>query len=409
MNSRERVGLAVNHQEPDRVPVDLGSVESTSIAAIAYHALKEYLGLDTHEPVQVSDVFQMLADVELEILDRLHIDTVNVPMLNLSFGSHYGRWRSWCLPDGTPVKVPEDLKIVEDGKGGYLAVDKGLPRARMPKDGFYFDTIEKVDGLGPLIRGRHSLGGARPDPKTARYPLLTDTELRFVQQQAKRLYEETDKALMGNPHLNITEIGSFEDWFVLLATEPNYVADCYGEQADSIIENLELYHEAVGDRLLANYFGQDFGMQTGEMISPRMFREKMMPPYQLIFDWVHNYTTWKVFFHCCGSIYHIIPDLISVGVDILNPIQTRAARMEPTALKQEFGDRLCFWGGGVDVQELPFMSVDQVQNQVRERIEAFAPAVCPDSTVPPNMPDKLGSVSVAVQSAPGGTQNSGGV
>ncbi len=276
MNSRERVRLAVNHQEPDRVPVDLGSVEATGIAATAYHTLREYLVLDTQDPVQVSDVFQMLADVELEILDRLHIDTVNVPMLNLSFGSHYGRWRSWYLPDGTPVQIPEDLEIVGDGKGGYLAVDGGLPVARMPKDGFYFDTIEQVDGLEPQVRGRHSLGGARPDPKTARYPLLTDTELRFVQQQAKRLYEETDKALMGNPHLNITEIGSFEDWFVLLATEPNYVADCYGEQADSIIENLALYHEAVGDRLLANYFGQDFGTQMGEMISPRMFRERML-------------------------------------------------------------------------------------------------------------------------------------
>jgi uroporphyrinogen decarboxylase len=372
MNARERVLRAINHQEPDRVPIDLGSVESTGIAAMAYHALTEYLGLDGGGRVRVSDVFQMLADVELEILDRLHVDTVNVPMLKLSFGSHYGRWRPWELFDGTPVLVPEDFQFVGDGKGGYLAINGGLPVARMPRDGYYFDTIEKVEGLDPVIRGRHSLGGTLPDPKEARYPLLTDEELAFLEQQVRLLYEDTDKALMGNPHLNITEIGSFEDWFILLVTEPGYVADCYAEQADSIITNLGLFYQAAGDRLVATYFGQDFGTQRGEMISPGTFREVMAPPYRTIFRWVHDNTSWKVFFHSCGSIYRILPDLVDIGVDILNPVQTGAARMDPGTLKREFGDRLVFWGGGIDVQQLPFMSVEEVRAQVRDRIRTFA-------------------------------------
>lgn len=390
MNSRERVLRAIHHQEPDRVPIDLGSVESTGIAAMAYHALSTHLGFDRDRRVRVSDVFQMLADVELEIIDRLHVDTVTVPMLDLSFGAHYGRWRPWELFDGTPVLVPHDFQITEDGQGGYLALDGELGVARMPRDGFYFDTIENVEGLEPAIRGRHSLGGVLPDPRKARYPLLTEEELSFVEQQARHLHEGTDKALMGNPHLNITEIGSFEDWFILLVTEPQYVADCYAEQAESIITNLGLFYEAAGDRLVATYFGQDFGTQQGEMISPRTFREVMAPPYRTIFQWVHDHTNWKVFFHSCGSIYRLLPDMIEMGVDILNPVQTRAARMDPVILKREFGDRLCFWGGGVDVQDLPFLSVEQVRDQVRDRIRIFAPGggfvFCPTHNIQAGTP-----------------------
>ena len=108
------------------------------------------------------------------------------------------------------------------------------------------------------------------------------------------------------------------------------------------------------------------------MISPKTFREIMAPPYRTIFRWVHDHTRWKVFFHSCGSIYRILPDLVDMGVDILNPVQTGAARMDPATLKREFGDRLVFWGGGIDVQQLPFLSVEEVRDQVRDRIRAFA-------------------------------------
>jgi uroporphyrinogen-III decarboxylase len=203
--------------------------------------------------------------------------------------------------------------------------------------------------------------------------MATDDELRFVEHQAQFLYQETDKALMGDFHLNITEIGSFEDWFILLVTEPAYVSEFYGKQTESIIENLALYHQAVGDRLTAMYFGQDFGTQQGPMIAPATFRRLLAPHYKRIFEWVHANTAWKVFFHTCGSVYDFIPDFIQMGVDILNPIQTGAARMHPADLKKEFGHQLCFWGGGVDVQRLPFMPETEVRQQVREHVEALAP------------------------------------
>jgi uroporphyrinogen decarboxylase len=370
--------------------MDLASCEASGIAAMAYNEMKKYLGINTEKPVQVSDVFQMLADVEMEIVERLHVDVLNVPTLRCSFGSHYGKWRPWQTFDGTPILVPEDLDVASDGSGGYLAIVNGLALARMPEGGFYFDTIEKVEGLEPAVRGRHSLGGVLPDTETARFPLRTDEELEFARRQTELLFAETDKALMGNFHLNITEVGSYEDWFILLITEPNYVAECYGKQAESIIENLKLYYEAAGEKLTAIYFGQDFGTQRGLMISPQTFRSVMAPPYRTIFDWVHQNTPWKVFFHSCGSIYDIIPDLIDVGVDILNPIQTRAARMDPAVIKREFGDRLCLWGGGVDVQDLPFMSVDQVKDQVQDRMRIFAPGggfvFCPTHNIQAGTP-----------------------
>jgi uroporphyrinogen decarboxylase len=348
-------------------------VESTGIAAVAYADLKKYLRVDANKPVQVSGVFQMLADVELEIIHRLHVDAINVPTLNLSWGAHHGKWKPWHLSDGTPILLPMDFNFVEDGAGGYLAIHNGLAVARMPRDGFYFDTIERVEGLEVTGRGRHALGGILPDTEKARYPLMTEGELEFARQQATRLFKETDKALMGNLHLNITEVGSYEDWFILLATEPDFLAEYYGKQTESIIANLSLYHEAVGERLTAIYFGQDFGTQIGEMISPQAFREIMAPPYRRIFNWIHQHTTWRVFFHSCGSIYKIIPALIDIGVDILNPVQTGATRMDPLRLKREFGNRLCFWGGGFDVQRMPFLSVDEVRRQVREHMAAFAP------------------------------------
>ena len=101
--------------------------------------------------------------------------------------------------------------------------------------------------------------------------------------------------------------------------------------------------------------------------------EIMAPPYRRIFNWIHQHTTWRVFFHSCGSIYKIIPDLIDIGVDILNPVQTGAARMDPLRLKREFGNRLCFWGGVFDVQRMPFLTADEVKIEVREHIAAFAP------------------------------------
>ncbi len=151
-------------------------------------------------------------------------------------------------------------------------------------------------------------------------------------------------------------------------TRPDYIKAVFERQTARAIENLELYRQAVGDKVVAIYIsGTDFGTQRGEFISPDMYRELYFPFHKRMNDWVHQHTNWKTFYHCCGSF-------IAAGVDILNPVQCSAANMEPERLKREFGDRLVFWGGGVDTQKtLPFGTPEEVRAEVAERIRIFAP------------------------------------
>ncbi|GAF99972.1 unnamed protein product, partial [marine sediment metagenome] len=141
------------------------------------------------------------------------------------------------------------------------------------------------------------------------------------------------------------------------------------------LANLNRLYEAVGDRVTAVFItGTDFGMQTGPFISPKTYRGLFQPFHARVNDWVHTHTPWKTFMHSCGSVRALIPDFIESGFDILNPIQCSAAGMDPWELKREFGDRLTFWGGGVDTQHtLPFGTPEKVRDEVRERIEAFGP------------------------------------
>jgi uroporphyrinogen-III decarboxylase len=146
----------------------------------------------------------------------------------------------------------------------------------------------------------------------------------------------------------------------------------YERKVENVLTNLRLYAQAVGDNLDVVWFGEDFGTQKGMMISPQVFNDLVAPYYRRIWEWVHTSTTWKVFFHSCGGIYPIIDTLINSGVDILNPVQVTAAGMDATRLKREFGDRVCFWGGGIDTQTvLPFGTPDEVRAQVRERIRTL--------------------------------------
>jgi uroporphyrinogen-III decarboxylase len=113
-------------------------------------------------------------------------------------------------------------------------------------------------------------------------------------------------------------------------------------------------------------------MQGGTLISPRAYRKLYQPFHKQINDWVHANTNWKTFIHSCGSVINLVEDFIASGFDIVNPVQTSAANMDPRELKRRFGDRVTFWGGGVDTQqELPYGTPDQVRRQVRERIEIF--------------------------------------
>jgi len=362
MSSRDRVLAAVNHQEPDRVPIDLGGTRITGIEPSLYTRLRDRLGI-RGEPAQVMDVWQMLAWVEQPVVGALGVDALPVPRLIQDFGMRIDAWRPWQMDDGTAVQMPVNFAPVCEPDGSLcLYLDGELVGKKVPASP-YFDRMVEVKSYDPL-----------PPVESWPMPLFTDEDLAWRRHWAETLRRETDKALMGEFGPILGRWGSYQEWMYTIGARPDYVLAYYERKVEYLLANLRLYRDAVGDNIDAVWWGEDFGTQTGLMISPRMFRDMVAPYYKRIWDWVHANTPWKVFYHCCGAIYPIIPTLIECGVDILNPVQTSARGMDPARLKTEFGDRLTFWGGGADTQQtLPYGTPEEVRDQVHERIRVFGP------------------------------------
>jgi uroporphyrinogen decarboxylase len=366
MNSRRRVLCALDHRQPDRVPIDLGGTRQSGIAASTYHRLKQRLGL--HTPTRVYDVYQMLAEVERPVLERFGADCIGLNRPSVAFGIRNERYKPWTLFDGTPVEVPGDFSPESDAQGDLvLKSPAGAPIARMPKGGFYFDRLETLPGA------------AHADPETLEPPLLSQEECDHLGAQAEALWQNTDLAIvapLGPPYELFFGLGTgdFPGWMIALATEPDYVAALYERLTDAWLENLRRFSAAVGDRVHILQFNDDLGTQDAPFLSVRMFRERIMPHYRRGLDWVHAHTRMKVFMHNDGAIFDFLPTLIEMGVDIINPVQTTAKGMDPARLKREFGDRLVFWGGSCDCQHtLPFGTPDEVARDVQRHVDVLSP------------------------------------
>ncbi len=366
MNSRERVICALEHREPDRVPIDVGATRQSGIAASTYHKLKQRLGLGT--PTRVFDVYQMLAEVERPVLERFGADVVGLNRKVVAFGIRNEDWKPWKMFDSTPVEVPGGFHPLVKPNGDLLLVKPdGSPIAQMPRGGYYFDRLDKYPGA------------AHADPETLDVPMLGEEECDHLHAQAEAWWQNSDYAIMaamGPPYELFFGLGTgdFQAWMITLATEPDYVRALYERLAEAWIENLRRFTAAVGDRVQILQFNDDLGTQDAPFLSPRMFRELVMPYYKRGLDWVHRHTKMKVFMHNDGAIFDFLPALIEMGVDILNPVQTTAKGMDPVRLKREFGDRLCFWGGACDCQgTLAFGTPEQVADEVRENLRILAP------------------------------------
>ena len=247
----------------------------------------------------------------------------------------------------------------------------------MPKDGYYFDDIsfDKLEG---------EFNPADFDPVTT----ISDEELDNLSQYAKHLYDNTDYSLFGwgctvsfigisliTTRSNLVSLGRPSDWLMMLLTEKDTCHEMMNRSVDASIKQLEQVKDAVGNRCSVwGIAADDTGTQRGEFIGPDLWVEMMKPHYTKLCDWIHKNTKWKTFFHCCGSVYNLIPHFIDAGIDILNPVQTSAANMDPQRLKDEFGDRLVFWGGGCDTQKVLTNSTpEEVREHVRERMKILAP------------------------------------
>jgi hypothetical protein len=372
MTSRERVLRALQHREPDRVPLDLGGTIMSGIMAHPLHGLRRHLGLQ-QRPVKVYEVFQMLGEVELDAVERLGIDVLPVEPLVQFFGLRREGWKPWRLWDGTEVLVPGQFEVETDTEGGWLLHTAGDPsrpvEGRMPRGGFYFDmsslTDSHPDYTPPALEGLRREG------------LLPAAELEFLAARAEGLRRQTDKALLLGcwDRVGLPWVGSIPDFLVLQALDPGYVRELFAVRTETALDNLERLERYLGDNVdILGLDGTDYGAQNAELFNPELFGELYLPFFREQNDWVHEHTAWKTWLHSCGSITAILPILVEAGVDIINPVQTSAAGMDPAWLKREFGDRIVFWGGGVDTQRtLPFGTPEEVAAEVRERIRIFAP------------------------------------
>jgi uroporphyrinogen-III decarboxylase len=215
--------------------------------------------------------------------------------------------------------------------------------------------------------------------KHSNWRRLDQETLIYLQAKAENLRKNTDKALVltnwGEAALGPPSVGSIPDWLTLLVTEPAYVSELFDLATEIAIDNLKLYWGALGEDIdIIHLDGYDFGAQKRELFSPKIFEEFFEPCYKAQCDWVHTHTPWKTAKHCCGSIPNIIEPMTRAGIDILNPVQTSATGMDPKWLKETFGNRITFWGGGVDTQKvLPFGTPEEVYQHVAERTKILMP------------------------------------
>jgi uroporphyrinogen-III decarboxylase len=383
MNSKERVVAALSHREPDRIPVDFGGTAVTGIHVSCVAALRDFYGLEKR-PVKVHEPYQMLGLVEEDLKRAMGLDVDGVFPRKTIFGFANEKWKIWKTPQGLEVLVSEDFQVTTDEKGDTLIYPEGDLSApasgRMPKDGYFFDTIIRQ---GPIDEQY-----LNPNDNLEEFEPVSNIDLEHFRKSLAGLSGNSrgiianfggtafgDIALVPAPFLKYPKgIRDVTEWYISTRNRRDYIHQVFSRQCDQAIANLAKIQAVVGNRIDAVFTcGTDFGTQTSSFCSADTFRELYFPYYKKVNDWIHRNTTWKVFKHSCGSIIKFIPSMIEAGFDILNPVQCTAAGMAAEKLKSEFGERLVFWGGGIDTQKvLPFGTPAQVREQVLERCQVFS-------------------------------------
>ena len=368
LTSRERVERALNHEELDRVPIDLGSSRVTGIAAIAYRNLLEHLGIG--EEVRLFDIKQQLAMPSVEVVDRLGGDVMLLSRLAPTTGMPFmgiDRWKAGRMTDGAPCLVPEDYQVEVHDNGIADVIHEGCLVAQRTPGSLYFDVCSH-----PLAEAESCAdidAYEFPDPWSER-------EAEFLRGEVERLYHGTDKALFaGVPLMNgsFMEIGAvlfgYETFMMNLYTEREMMEHWLDRMLEHDMEVLGPYLEIAGPYICGIQMNDDFGAQDALQISPQIYREMFKPRQEKWIEFVKARTDAKVFIHCDGAVEELLPDFIEIGIDILNPLQTNARGMAPDKIKRKYGRDLSFWGGGSETQTtLPFGTLDEIRAEVAERV-----------------------------------------
>jgi uroporphyrinogen decarboxylase len=381
MTPRERVRATLDHRQPDRIPFDLGGTRVTGIHVRAYERLRPALGLPAHAGT-VADITQQLAEVEPDVLDALEADVRLV----------------------SPRGAAGYRREIREQDGHHVYTDEWGVGRRMPIDGgMYYDSY------APPLPGEIGLAEvdayAWPDAADpARYAGMGEDAARH----AEGGHAVAIGSICGGLTEGLFKLRGFEEGYMDLAGDPAL--------AVRIMERILEVKIAYWERVLPLVAGSadvlveadDLGGQDRTLFAPRTYRELVKPLHRALFDWLHAHTDAKVFFHTCGAVRELIPDLIEIGVDILNPVQVSATGMDTAALKREFGRDIAFWGGGVDTQRvLGSGTPEEVRAEVHRRVADLAPGggfvFATVHNIQPNVPaENLLAMRAALREVQGG-------
>jgi uroporphyrinogen decarboxylase len=368
MNHRERVLAALRHQEPDRVPLDLGGTMDSTIMAVPYRIVRDHLGLGAGT-TRVADVFQHTALLEEDVRQALGIDVMFV-------SDEPNEWRAGALPDGSPAEFPARFQPQLQDDGSQVTFDAaGNVVLRMPRGGHYFDPVYSPLAGVTSVRDIEKHLSAIESYDT---PSHLDLGYEELAEKARALRETTDYLLVGFFGGHIFQAGQslrgWETFLMDLLANRRFAEALMDHLAEANMRRFERFADTVGRYVDVVQFEDDLGMQDRPILRPELYRQVVKPYHEKLFRFAKSRCDAYLLLHTDGAVAPFIPDFIEMGIDALNPVQVSAAGMDTRVLKKEFGRDIVFWGGGCDSQTvLPFGTPQEVADEVKRRIDDLAP------------------------------------
>jgi hypothetical protein len=323
----------------------------------------------------------MLGEIDYELIKALDIDVIGLFSAKNMFGVPNENWKVHKTLWGQEVLFPGSFNYKYNNNGDILMYPEGdtsvPPSGMMPKTGYFFDALNRQQPIDDAT--------LKVEDNLEEFGHITEPELAYWKNQVAAL-EDDSRAVVASfggtalgdialvPAINLKDpkgIRGVEEWYISTLIREDFVKEIYDRQTDIALENLKSLFNVVGNKIDVVFTcGTDFGTQNSTFCSPETYDRVWLPYYKKVNDWIHQNTTWKTFKHSCGAVEPLMSNFIESGFDIINPVQINASGMDPRKLKEKYGDKLVFWGGGVDTQgAFAFGTPTQVREQVKTQCE----------------------------------------